>query len=244
MPESKHPQESPRVLAIIPARAGSKGIPGKNTQILAGKPLIAHAILFAKSIKPISRVVLSTDSDEIAQIGREYGAEVPFIRPSELAADDTPMLAVLQHAVNTISESGWVPDILVLLQPTAPFRRAIDVTSALNMIACNLQSDSIVSVEEVPRHYSPYYVMKTVNNRLVPFMQGGERYTRRQDAPIAYSRNGQFYITRHAVLMQKNSIYGDNSLPFITSHKAINLDTMEDWAEAESLAAHGGLPSL
>ena len=224
-------------MAIIPARAGSKGIPGKNLRPLAGKPLLAYAVEMAVQAGIFDRVLLTTDSEEIAALGRFLGAETPFLRPPELARDDTPMLPVLQHAVRHLLDGGWAPDIIVLLQPTAPFRRKEDVAKATEMLRDSPQLDSVVSVEAIPDHFAPHYAMKVENGRLLPFLSEGLRVTRRQDAPKAYTRNGQFYIMRRGTLLGKNSIYGDECLPYITTHKAVNLDTLEDWAEAERLAA-------
>ena len=112
-----------KVLGIIPARGGSKGIPGKNMRLLGGKPLLAYSIEAARASGVIDRLILSTDSEEIAALGREFGAEIPFMRPAELAADDTPMQAVLEHALAGLDEQGWRAEIVVLLQPTAPLRR-------------------------------------------------------------------------------------------------------------------------
>jgi len=244
MPDSEPTRSAGPILAVVPAREGSKGIPGKNIRVLAGKPLLGYAIETARRLELIDRVVLTTDSPEIAAVGRSFGAETPFIRPPELARDDTPMLAVLQHAVRTISHAGWTPEIVVLLQPTAPFRRDADLVGAISLLQSSPVADSVVSVELVPSHYSPYYVMKIIDNWLLPFLADGSRVTRRQDAPSAYSRNGQFYISRRTTLLDKESIYGDRSLPFITSHRAVNLDTMDDWESAERLATQHGLPPL
>jgi CMP-N-acetylneuraminic acid synthetase len=229
------------VLAVIPARAGSKGIPGKNTRLLAGKPLVAHAIEFALSAGVFDRALLTTDSLEIAAVGRSFGAETPFLRPAELATDDTPMLAVLEHAVRAVSDGDWKPETIVLLQPTAPFRRKADLLAALALFQGSPEADSVVSVELVPSHYSPHFLMKVVDNRLLPFLPEGSRIFRRQDALAAYSRNGQFYLMRRRTLEQ-HSLYGTHSVPFVTSHPAVNLDSREDWEAAECLAAKIGLP--
>jgi N-acylneuraminate cytidylyltransferase len=225
----------PQLLALIPARAGSKGIPGKNMRLFAGRPLLAHAVACAVQAGIFNRIVLTTNSEEMAGAGRAAGAEVPFLRPAELAQDDTPMLPVMQHAVRYLEATGWVPDLIVLLQPTAPFRRVPDLVKAVELLRASPNLDSVVSVEEIPAHFSPHMAMKVEGQRLVPFLPEGLRVTRRQDAPKAYTRNGQFYVTRRQVLMEENSIYGDHCQPFITTHPAINLDTMEDWAAAEQL---------
>lgn len=230
-------ESSPDVLAIIPARAGSKGIPGKNLRSLAGVPLLARTIQWAHETKCFSRVLLTTDSPEFAALGKEHGAETPFIRPPELAQDNTPMLPVLRHAVDWVIQNGWTPEIIVLLQPTAPFRKATDLYRGLESLRADPSADSVVSVEAIPDHYSPHYAMKIEAGGLLPFLPEGARVTRRQDAPRAYSRNGQFYIMRRQTLMEKGSIYGQNCLPLVTVHKAVNLDTLDDWEEAEKLSA-------
>jgi CMP-N,N'-diacetyllegionaminic acid synthase len=228
---------SERILGLVPARAGSKGIPNKNARLLAGIPLLARAIRSGLDSGVINRVLLTTDSREFAELGMKAGAEVPFMRPPELARDDTPMLPVIQHAVRHLVAEGWSPEIVVLLQPTAPFRQPQDIMKAVRMLRDDPQADSVVSVEAVPDHHSPYFVMKVSDNRLLPFMTDGLKVTRRQDAPKAYSRNGQFYVMRTRTLLEKNSIYGENCLPYITSHEAVNLDTMDDWVAAEKLGA-------
>ena len=223
------------VLGIVPARSGSKGIPNKNVRLLAGVPLLSRAIRSGLDSGVINRVLLTTDSREFADVGIKAGAEVPLLRPSELARDDTPMLPVIQHAVRHIIADGWFPEIVVLLQPTAPFRLPQDIAKAVELLRDNPQADSVVSVEAVPDHFSPYFVMKVLDNRLLPFMPDGLKITRRQDAPKVYTRNGQFYVMRTQTLLEKNSIYGDHCLPFVTSHEAVNLDTMDDWVAAEKL---------
>ena len=237
MQSSEANPENAYRLAIIPARSGSKGIPGKNLRPLAGKPLLAHGIEWALSTKVFQRVLLSTDSEEIARVGLKFGAEAPFLRPPELARDDTPMLPVLLHALRFVMTQGCAPDVIVLLQPTAPFRRACDLVEAMALLNSRPDADSAVSVEQIPDHYSPHYAMRVEGGRLLPFLAEGAGVTRRQDAPPAFTRNGQFYATRRRTLLDKNSIYGDVCLPFVTRHKAVNLDTLDDWAEAERLVA-------
>ena len=225
-----------KVLGLVPARAGSKGIPNKNIRLLAGSPLLARAIQSGLASGVMDRIVLTTDSAEFAEVGKNAGAEVPFIRPPELARDETPMLPVIQHAANHLIATGWTPEIIVLLQPTAPFRSPQDIAKAVEWLLNNPKYESVVSVEQVPEHYAPHFVMRVENDRLLPFMADGLKITRRQDAPKAFTRSGQFYVMRTKTLLEKNSIYGDNCFPFVTSHEAVNLDTMDDWAAAEKLA--------
>jgi CMP-N-acetylneuraminic acid synthetase len=224
------------LLGIIPARSGSKGIPGKNIKFLGGRPLLAYSVMAARKAGIFSRLILSTDSEAIARQGKALGVEVPFMRPSELARDDTPMLPVLRHAVKTLGETGWMADVICILQPTAPFRSPAELISAFGIIRTEAEVDSVVSVEPVPDHYSPYFLLKIDGQRLKPFMPDGLKYTRRQDAPKAYSRNGDFYFTRTKTLLDGNSIYGQNCRPVIVTHEErVNLDTMDDWVLAEKL---------
>jgi CMP-N,N'-diacetyllegionaminic acid synthase len=227
-----------QLLGIIPARGGSKGIPGKNIKMLGGKPLLQHAALAAQAAGIFSHLILTTDSEQIAETGRKCGIEVPFLRPPELARDDTPMLPVLQHAVQWAQDRGWALDAIAILQPTAPFRQPTDLRAAFELLRTRTEFDSVVSVATVPEHYSPYFLMKIESERLLPFMPDGLKVTRRQDAPKAYSRTGDFYFTRVETLMRGNSIYGTSCLPYVVSHpNRVNLDTLEDWQEAERIAA-------
>lgn len=221
------------VLAIIPARQGSKGIPGKNVRPLAGRPLIEYAVKAARASGVVDRVILSTDSEEIAAVGRRLGAEVPFLRPGALAQDDTPMVPVLVHALDRVEGEGWVPEILVLLQPTAPLRQPRHVRDAVALLR-EWRCDSVVSVVEVPRHFSPDYVMRLEGGRLVPFLPEGARLGRRQDARPAYSRDGTVYAFWRETLRASGGIYGADCRPLVLpAAESLNLDTLEDWAEAE-----------
>ena len=230
-------QPQSRILGLIPARENSKGIPGKNLKALGGRPLLAHAVECARRTPGIDRVVVSTDSESIAATAREWGAETPFIRPPALATDTSPMIDVITHAIHALAAAGWAPDIVVLLQPTAPFRRWEDIAAGLVLLESDHSADSVVAVEAVPDHYSPHFVMKIEDGRLSSFLPDGARLTRRQDAPRAYSRNGQFYITRARRLFETRSIYGVVSRPFVTTHPAVNLDDPKDWADAVELLA-------
>ena len=224
------------VLCLVPARGGSKGIPAKNLRMLGDRPLLSYALEPAREAG-IKRVVLSTDSHAIADLGRSIGLEVPFMRPAELATDEAPMLPVVQHAVRAMDEEGFSADIVVLLQPTSPFRRAEHVRAALDLLE-SARCDSVVSVVEVPRHFSPQYVMKVEEGRLISYLPEGQRLVRRQDALPAYSRDGTVYAIRRQVIMELNSLYGEDCRPLIIpSDESINLDTAEDWALAESRLA-------
>lgn len=222
-----------RVLGVVPARGGSKGIPDKNLRPLAGRPLLAYAADAARDSAVIDRLVLSTDSAAIADLGRGLGMDVPFLRPAALARDDSPMVDVIRHALAELAAAGCVPDIVVLLQPTAPLRRSGHISDAVGELRSS-NCDSVVSVVEVPSHFSPDYVMKVEDGRLKPFLPGGERLTRRQDARRAYSRDGTVYAFWRRTLETSGTIYGFDCRPLvIPAGESMNLDTLDDWSAAE-----------
>jgi CMP-N-acetylneuraminic acid synthetase len=204
---------------------------------LSGKPLLGYVVDAVSACKVIDRLVLSTDCEAIAELGLQLGLEVPFRRPAALAADDTPMLPVIQHAVREIEAAGWPVDVVVLLQPTAPLRTGDQIRSAVEMLL-DSRADSVVSVVELPLHLSPDYVLRLEGDVLVSFIPGGNKITRRQDARRAYVRDGTVYATRRDVLMIDGSIYGSRCLPLaIDPSQSITLDTPTDWAAAEALLA-------
>ena len=227
------------VLALIPARGGSKGIPGKNVRTIGGQTLIDRAARAASASGVVTRAVLSTDSERIAEEGRRAGIEVPFMRPAALAQDDTPMLPVIEHAVDTLERSGWTPDIIALLQPTSPLRRPEHVRDAVETLRAT-DADSVVTVVEVPKHLSPDYVMRIEAGRLVPFLAEGARITRRQDVRPAFVRDGTAYVFWRRTLTETRSIYGNRCVPLlIPAHESLTLDTPDDWDEAERRLAAG-----
>lgn len=220
-------------LGIVPARGGSKGVPGKNVRSLNGRPLLDYTAAAARESGVLDRVVLSTDSPEIADIGRTCGLEVPFLRPADLARDDTPMLPVLQHTVQTLAAEGWVAEVIVLLQPTSPLRRPSHIRDALARLRSS-NADSVVTVVEVPRHLSPDYVMRIEDGVLRPFLPEGARITRRQDARPAYSRDGTVYACWRATIERFGNIYGERCEPLvIDATESLSIDSAGDWAEAE-----------
>lgn len=221
------------ILGLVPARAGSKGIPGKNLKLLAGRPLLAHAIEAARASGVVDRIVVSTDSEEMAAAARTAGAEVPFRRPAPLASDEAPMLPVVLHAVAELEKEGWSPAVVVLLQPTAPLRRPDHIRSAVQMLE-ETGCDSVVSVVPIPAHYAPDFALKVVGERLEFFLPEGERTTRRQDVRPAYSRDGTVYVVRRDVLIAQQSLYGRDCRPLVLPPgESVNLDDLEDWARAE-----------
>ena len=222
-----------RVLALVPARGGSKGIPDKNVRPLAGRTLLEYAARVSADSGVVDRIILSTDSERIAEEGRRVGLEVPFLRPSALAQDDTPMLPVIEHAVDFVARGGWDAEIIVLLQPTSPLRTAAHIRAAVQDLR-DSGSDSVVTVVELPRHLSPDYVMRVEEGRLVPFLPEGARITRRQDARPAFVRDGTVYAFWAKTLRETRSIYGHTCRPLVVpAEESITIDSLDDWQNAE-----------
>ena len=225
-----------KILAVITARGGSKGVPRKNIRPVCGKPLIAYSIETALTVRDrLYRIVVSTDDPEIAEVSRQYGAEVPFMRPLELAADKTPTLPVLQHAVRFVEAQDRVLlDWILLLQPTSPLRVAEDILAALELARAG-GCDSVISVVQVATH--PLFIKRIENDQLLPFSESfaEKEGTRRQDArPPAYVRNGAIYLTRRDVLMERNSIWGGSIRPYVMPpERSVNVDSELDLIVAE-----------
>jgi CMP-N-acetylneuraminic acid synthetase len=214
-------------LALIPARSGSKGIPGKNVRMFAGRPLLAWATKVGRKV--CDRAVVSTDDPTYAAAGR---VDV-ILRPPGLATDETPMLPVIQHALKSLEP--WRPDVVVLLQPTQPLRTPGHVRAALKLLE-ETGADSVVSVVEVPPHYRPEYVM-TIHGVgcLHPYLANDSNPTRRQDAQSAYSRDGTVYAIRRQTI-EDGSLYGQDCRPLLIPRgESVNLDTEEDWTMAEAM---------
>lgn len=225
------------VLGIIPARSGSKGIPNKNLRQLAGKPLLAYTAEAAREANVFDRLVLTTDSEEIAALGRSLGLETPSLRPKELAADDTPMLPVLQHTVHFLEVEGWQPQIVVLLQPSSPLRKAEHIVNAVKMLR-NGNCDSVVSVVEIPHVFAPQKALRLEDGLLRFWSSDAGKITRRQQLESAYAREGTVYAVWRNVLMAGDSIYGDKCLPLVLQNEeSLNLDSLEDWELAEKMLA-------
>jgi CMP-N,N'-diacetyllegionaminic acid synthase len=229
-------QRSAACLGIIPARGGSKSIPRKNIKVLGGKPLIAWTIETALKSDRLGEVIVSTDDEEIAGVSRTWGAKVPFIRPSELGQDSTPTLPVLQHAVSWYEGAkGCVPDIIIVLQPTSPFRRAEHIDEAIKVMT-ETGADSVVSV--CVAEHSPYWMKRLEGSRVFPFLNDAPEYTRRQDLPPVYRLNGAIYVSRCDVIMKQNRILGiDTRAVIMDVESSIDIDSNLDFRLAEILLA-------
>lgn len=225
-----------RVLGLIPARGGSKGVPGKNIKLLAGKPLLAYTAAAALAAQHLSRVVLSTDDEQIAAVGRACGIEVPFLRPAELAQDHSPTLPVVQHALRALEAAGERFDAVCLLQPTNPLRRAVDIDACITLFARE-QADSVVTVLPVPAEYNPHWVYFRAADGSLRLSTGESTpIPRRQALPPAFHREGSVYVTRRDVILEENSLYGQRVLGVeLDPARSVNIDTPDDWAHAEAL---------
>lgn len=225
------------ILGVITARGGSKGIPGKNIKPLQGRPLIAWTIETAKKSALITDLIVSTDDPNIADIAKEYGADVPFMRPKELAEDATSHLPVMQHAVRemeAIKNSAF--DYVVILQPTSPFRKPEYIDGTLNVLITE-KTDSAVSLYEIDGSMHPMKIKKLENNHVVPYCMEEPEGARRQDLPRAYKRSGDVYAMTRECLMEKNRLYGDSIAGYVVPATwVIDIDTPTDWIVAEEYA--------
>jgi CMP-N,N'-diacetyllegionaminic acid synthase len=232
----------PTVLGVVTARAGSKGIPGKNTRTLAGKPLIAYTIESARASGAFDRLIVSTDDQEAARIAGELGCEVPFMRPPELSADDTPHLPVMQHAVAWMRDhQHYEPEWVMILMPTSPLRRAADIVDSV-ALAVSSGADSVVSVDEMPAHFHPWRAVTIDDGGWARLLVGDrpvrQRPVRRQDMPPAWVFNGAVYLFRTRLLFDPAgpSLYGDRVAAYVMPAPfGANIDDPEDWANVERL---------
>lgn len=229
-----------KVLGVIPARGGSKGVPRKNIKLLDGKPLLAYSAESALEAKRLSRVILSTEDEEIAEVGRGLGLDVPFMRPAELATDTAATFPVVMHTIDTLRSQGDSYDAVCLLQPTNPLRRAMDIDECIEIME-RCGSDSVVSVLPVPVPFNPMWVFwKRDDGRLVLSSGESEPITRRQDLPKAFHRDGSIYLTRTDVLFEYGNLYGQSIQSYeIDSRFAVNIDTADDWERAEEMILDG-----
>lgn len=222
-------------LVIIPARGGSKGIPHKNIKLLGGKPLICRAIDNARSVAPDTDICVSTDDSEIIQVVENYGLKVPFIRPAELAADNSGTYEVLLHALSFYEQQGRTYDTIILLQPTSPFRRDEDISEALKLYSPDV--DMVVSVTEA--RANPYYnCFETDSDGFLHVSKGDGKYIRRQDAPKAWEYNGAIYIINPQSLKRKSlGEFKRRRMYEMDELHSLDLDTPHDWRIAELLIA-------
>ena len=225
-----------KVVAFIFARGGSKGLPGKNIRLLGGKPLIAWSIEHALAVKRIERVIVSTDSEEIAAVAREYGAEVPFIRPAELARDDSPEWLAWRHALKyLLDRAGALPEVMVSVPTTGPLRLPLDIENCLDEFEKG-NADMVVTVSDA--HRSPYFNMvKTNADGTVGLVNPPQsNIARRQDAPAVFDMATVAYVVRPEFVMTHNTVFeGRVRAVHVPTERAIDIDTLLDFQIAECL---------
>lgn len=225
-----------KILGLIPARGGSKGVPNKNIKLLAGKPLIAHTIASAKASSALAQTIVSTDSESIAAVASEFGLQPPFLRPGSLAQDHSTSLEVVQHALSFYEDQGVFFDAVCLLQPTSPFRETGFIDRAIEAFITS-GADSLVSVLPVPHEYNPHWVFEPGPDGLLHIATGDEKIIpRRQALPPAFHRDGSVYIAK-AEVVKNGSLFG-RRIAYCESNPAlyVNIDTPNDWAMAETMA--------
>jgi len=217
-----------KVLGVIIARGGSKGLPNKNLQRLGGHSLVALTVMAARRARTLDRVVLSTDAPTIARIGQRYGAEVPFLRPKDLARDSTHTPAVIQHAVRALQQQdGYQPELIVTLQPTSPFRRPDHIDRGVEMLRACPGCDAVIAVAESP--LPPYWAFHTRQGRLIPFVLDGTDYflKERQQLRMTVHPTGALYVTRRRLLMEQGclvSAFNGCSTGYLMMDRSTSLD--------------------
>jgi CMP-N-acetylneuraminic acid synthetase len=223
---------SAAILALIPARGGSKGIPRKNVMPIAGKPMIAYSILHAQASKHINRVIVTTDDEEIAAVSREWGAEVPFLRPAEFAQDLSPDIDAFRHALTWLKEhENYTPEAVIHLRPPGPVRRVELIDQAVELLLAHPEADAVRSVKRALQ--TPYKMWRIgEDGRLNPLLRlegfDDPQSVPRQMLPMVYWQNGYVDVLRPRAVLEKNSMWGDHALPFIVEDKLFELDYPED----------------
>jgi CMP-N,N'-diacetyllegionaminic acid synthase len=228
-----------RVLGLIPARGGSKGLPGKNLRVVAGKPLIAWTIEAALAASSLSAVVVSTDDEDIARVAAEFGAEVPFMRPAELAADATLMIDTVLHALDALAAQGRDFERVMVLQPTSPLRVAAYIDDAVELMRAS-GSDAVVSVTETD--HSPLWSNTLPpDGRMGAFLRPEVAGRRRQDLPAYFRLNGAIYLIRVDTLRRARAFIGDFAVAYVMPREAsIDVDSALDLDMAELLLRREG----
>lgn len=223
-----------RVLGVIPARGGSKGIKNKNLYSISGKPLIAYTIESACKSKLLDDFILSTDSELIAKVALRYKAKVPFLRPKELAQDDTPTRPVLKHALQEYEKlTGKYFDWIMLLQPTVPFRTSENIDTAIQLLKKYPKKGALISCFDGEDAH-PQVMYKKRSGKVVPFVRGAKEMMRRQNFEKVYVRNGAIYLTKRDILLRKDRIISNNPLIMEMSRWGmVNINSIEDMRLAE-----------
>lgn len=228
-----------RVLAIVPARKGSKGLPLKNIRPLAGKPLLAWPIAAARASRHVDRVIISTDDQDFADIAMAHGADAPFLRPAELASDSAPSIGFILHAVDTLAGAGDVYDLVVLLEPTSPLTEGSDVDAALERLV-GADADAIVGVTALVTSHPAYAVRMNREGAIEPLQPGGfSAMPRRQDLEPVFGLDGSLYISTVDALRREQGFCHGRTLGYETArYKAAEVDDLIDFLCIEAIAAN------
>ncbi len=227
------------ICGVVPARGGSKGVPGKNVRTLLGRPLICRTIQAAQASTELGRLLVSTDDDEIASISREAGAEVPFKRPAEISGDASTTFEVLRHAVMWVEQQSQVRiDAVVTLQPTSPFRRAEHIDAAIRLWR-ESGAPSVISVCRA--EHSPYWMGQLEGNLFLPLLGEVHRHPQRQALPDVFRLNGAVYVTSRKTLLEEGRILGEGTRAIVmTEDESLDIDTELDFTIGELIAARNG----
>lgn len=225
-----------KILAMIPARSGSKRLPGKNIKKLLGKPLIAWTIEQAKKSKYIDKLIVSTDYEKIAEISKKYGAEVPFLRPKELARDDSPSIDAIFHAIHWFEARGEYYDILIVLEPTSPLRKDDDIDKAIKLFFESFEkADSLVSVGEVHLE-NPYITKKIKAGFLRPVIKTDKIFYQSRQLPKVYFPYGVIYLSKVDALKKYKTVYQEKIIPyFIERWQNYEIDDIYDFMCVEAI---------
>jgi CMP-N,N'-diacetyllegionaminic acid synthase len=225
---------SSKILAIIPARSGSKGVPQKNIRLLNNKPLIQYTIECAKESNKFDRIVVSTDSSEIEDISVKLGVKVPFLRPSELATDYSPTIDSVIYTIDQLRKvNGESYEFIMLLQPTSPLRNVEDIINSVKLLKDD--ATSLVSVNKIDEPH-PFKMKVIYNNRIFPYIHGTDSSVPRQKLQSVYALNGAIYLIKTNILIKERTLITANCIPYIMpAERSININTHEDFNYAEYL---------
>lgn len=224
-----------KILGVITARGGSKGIPGKNIKILGKNPLIAYTIKSAQKSRLLTNLIVSTDDKKIANVCKKYNCSVPFLRPKHLAKDNTKHLPVIQHAIIFMEKLNKIKyDYVVILQPTSPFRTPEDIDNTLKKLIQSRSDSAVTLVEWSETH--PIKAKKLINGRVLSYCIDEPEGTRRQDLHKVYKRNGSVYAMKRDLIIKQNKIYGNYICGIIVPReRSIDIDNLDDWKKAEKM---------
>ena len=223
-----------KILGLIPARSGSKGIPNKNIKILNGIPLLGYVASDAKKSNLLSKLIISTDSLEIAEVAKKFGLEFPFLRPDQISGDKSPSVDFVRHAIITLRERGEEFDAVCLLQPTSPFKPTGFIDRCLQTFLDG-ELDSLISVLPVPHEFNPHWTFEESTPGVLRIATGEDQLIpRRQELPKAFYRDGSVYIFKSELVLSENRLVGGKTGYVLSDPDYYcNLDTMEDWSLAE-----------